>query len=676
MKQLPVPRIVWFVILNIIIVAPILFLLRVAFYIYFKAPDTSLAAPLLLEALYIGAKFDMRLLLLVFVPFLLLGWIKPVCPFDTSPGRRIWSVYLVMAFTALGLFYIVDFAHFAYLESRLNATVVRFLYNFHDSFHMVIQSYPVVPLLLLVLFLVVAVGYGQHRILRALAPRRMRAQKRWKTVTTVIVIGLIYAFGIYGKFSWYPLRWSDAFFSNNAFASAIALNPVLYFYDTMKNREVAFEKDRVETSYDLMADYLGIAPKDKDKLIFSRQEQNPNGFATPPNVVIVILESFGFYKTSLSGNPLDPTPNFSRIASQGLLFTRFYTPHGGTARSVFAAVTGIPDIELVKTSSRNPLVVRQHVIANELADYSKFYFLGGSASWGEIRGLLSTNIKGLQIYEEGSYASPRVDVWGISDLDLFKEAHAVLKKTGPQPFLAIIQTSGNHRPYTIPENNDGFQSTPISDETALRYGFRSADAFNSYRFMDHSIGRFIEIAQKEPYFENTVFFFFGDHGLVRNADHRPKYEHELIMNRYHVPLLIYAPGLITQPGVIDKVASEVDVMPTIAGMTGRPYVNSTFGRDLFDPRYDDNRYAFTILHGPVPLIGLIGQDFYYNVMGDGSSPRLFKLDPRAPIENRLRDYPEITEEMHDLCMGLYESARYVRYYNKPEDIGRIVAKRP
>ena len=73
--------------------------------------------------------------------------------------------------------------------------------------------------------------------------------------------------------------------------------------------------------------------------------------------------------------------------------------------------TGIPDIELNKTSSRNPLIVDQHTIINSFDNYKKFYFLGGSASWANIRGLLTANIPNLEIYEEGSYASPRVDVW-------------------------------------------------------------------------------------------------------------------------------------------------------------------------------------------------------------------------------------------------------------------------
>ncbi len=670
MESPRLPRLVRFLIFNFVISLVGLTLLRIGFYLHFQAPDASIPVSVLSKAFFIGFRFDTRLILIALFPVLLLGWIKPINLFDTVRGRRIWGTYLTIVATAIGLAYVLDFAHFAYLESRLDATILRFLYNLRESYQMVMESYPVWPLLALMALFTAGVAYGQSRLVRKFARHPSQKARRWRRVVSVAFFVLVYCFGIYGKFSWYPLRWSEAFFSNNAFVSAIALNPALYFYDTLKNREVTYDKEQVAAHYDRIADFLGVAPKDKKHLSFVRQSKGENRFAKPPNVIVVILESFGFYKTSLSGNPLDPTPNFDRIAREGLLFRRFYTPHGGTARSVFAAMTGIPDIELIKTSSRNPLVVRQHVIANEMKAYRKFYFLGGSASWGEIRGLLSTNINDLNLYEEGSYSSPVVDVWGISDLNLFKEANGVLKNAGPEPFLAIIQTSGNHRPYTIPPDNDGFQPNPVGDEMALRYGFRSADAYNSYRFMDHSIGRFIDIAKLEPYFDNTVFLFFGDHGLVRNAEHRPKYEHELIMNRYHVPLVIYAPGLIASPDVIDRVASEVDVMPTIAGMAGVRYTNATFGRDLFDPQFNDNRYAFTILHAPVPLLGLIGADFYYNVNGDGSSPKLFKLDPELPIEDVAAQYPAMAEKMQQLCLGIYESARYVRFHNTPEEIAR------
>ena len=102
------------------------------------------------------------------------------------------------------------------------------------------------------------------------------------------------------------------------------------------------------------------------------------------------------------------------MADKSILFTHFYSPTSATARAVFATVTSIPDVTSFKTSSRNPLIVDQHVVVNALRDYEKYYFIGGSASWGNIRGILEHNLGGVHMYEEGNFEHEhRNDVWGI-----------------------------------------------------------------------------------------------------------------------------------------------------------------------------------------------------------------------------------------------------------------------
>jgi phosphoglycerol transferase MdoB-like AlkP superfamily enzyme len=485
---------------------------------------------------------------------------------------------------------------------------------------------------------------------------------------------LLYLLGIYGKLSYYPLRWSDAFFTNNNFTTAVALNPVLYFFDTLKNREVKYDLEKVRASYDRLAVYLGIQNPDKENLNFIRTENKTGGDGKRPNVVIVFLESFAYYKTSVSGNPLDPTPYFNDMAKNGILFTRFYTPQAGTAQSIFTTITGIPDVELNKTSSRNPLVVRQHSIVTAFEGYEKFYFLGGSLNWAEIRGLLSHNIPGLKVYEEGSYTSPRADVWGISDLHLFEEANKVLREIKDKPFFAFIQTAGNHRPYTIPEDNRGFRCLDISESEAVKYGFESVAGFNAIRFMDHSVQFFVQAAQQDGYADKTIFVFFGDHGSGRrHPEHMYKSEDQLQLTKYHVPLLIYAPGLIDEGKVDEKVASEVDVLPTIAGLAEIAYVNSTLGRNLLDSRFDGMRCAFTISHRKVPEIGLISNDFYFLTNADGTNRRLHAIAGDRPGVNVMDEYPEITSTVEPLCHGLYEAANYIRYNNTPEMVAAKVA---
>jgi len=68
--------------------------------------------------------------------------------------------------------------------------------------------------------------------------------------------------------------------------------------------------------------------------------------------------------------------------------------------------------------SRNPQAVDQHSVINDFQGYEKLYFLGGSASWANIRGLLNNNIGGLHLYEQDSYEAPKIDV-GVSAIKIY-----------------------------------------------------------------------------------------------------------------------------------------------------------------------------------------------------------------------------------------------------------------
>ncbi|NVM20326.1 MAG: sulfatase-like hydrolase/transferase [Desulfobacterales bacterium] len=660
------PKLIRFLLISVSVCLLVFVVMRVVFWRVFNNPDDVIPYSILLKSFYVGLKFDLRLALLINLPVLILAWIKPVNIFSTTFGRRLWGGYLIAANSIVLLFYFVDFGYYAYLQSRMDATILRFLYNPQVSLQMVLESYSVLWSAIILALLMLAYAIVVNRIILRVKRTEAPALGKWKKIVAVSLSAFIYLFGIYGKLSYYPLRWSDAFFSNYYFASAVSLNPVLNFFDTFKNKNVSYDEAEVKKYYDTVATYLGVTDRDKDGLNFTRINGKAGGHLDRPNVVMVFLESFAFYKTGVSGNPLDPTPNFDAMTKDSLLFTRFYTPHPGTARSVFAAVTGIPDIELIKTSSRNPLIVRQHTIINAFEGYEKFYFLGGSASWGEIRGLLSHNMPGLHIFEEGSYSAPRVDVWGISDLHLFEEANRVLRETRDNPFFAIIQTSGNHRPYTIPDDSRGFQPLSPDKDDVTKYGFMSVDEFNAFRFLDHSVGFFLETAKRQDYFNNTIFVFFGDHGLPRHASHMHKSEDRLMLGKYHVPLAIYAPGLIRGGKVYHKMASEVDLLPTIAGLASIPYVNSTFGRDLLDDRFDARRHAFTIVTKGGVEIGVISNKFYFLTNADGSNKRLHEIYSDTPRKNLIDKFPQIAAELERICRGIYETARYIRYHNSPE----------
>ena len=78
----------------------------------------------------------------------------------------------------------------------------------------------------------------------------------------------------------------------------------------------------------------------------------------------------------------------------------------------------------------------------------------GGSDFNNFEGL-AKNINGLQLYQEGSYKSPPLNVWGISDKNLFLESEKIFSRQR-KPFFAIIQTADNHRPYSIPPEDTDF----------------------------------------------------------------------------------------------------------------------------------------------------------------------------------------------------------------------------
>ncbi len=648
-------------ILTVILILSLETLFRLGFYGWFHHLANHPSSSDTLWAFYLGLKFDLRVALALSLPLFL--WPRP---FNTPTKNKWWAVVYAAIVTILIAVFLVDFGYFAYLHSRLNASVLGFLENFWISAEMVWQTYPILPSVFL---LVGAFAFFylvfRRLIFRDLAIVYFPIKKRiFGGLTGLIIIA---ALG-HGKLSQYPLRWSEAFFTTDAFTSSLGINPVHYFFDTLHHREKDFDIGKVKKFYPLVAKYFGVEKLDNQNLNFARPihlTPLPNVLKDKPNVVFIIMESFASYKTGFLGHPMNPTPYFDKIAKNALTFTRFYVPAEGTARSVFCYVSGVPDVTGNKTSSRNPLIVEQNTIVNAFTDYDKFYFIGGSANWGNIRGVLAHNISGVDIVEEGQFHHPRTDVWGIADLHLFEEANERLVQHGTKkPFFAFIQTAGFHRPYTIPSDHGDFAVENLTLEQLAHSGFISNDEYNSMRFADYSLGRFFELAKKSAYFGNTIFVVVGDHGLPDDgADHVTPFEKEHLLSRFHVPLTLYSPKYWPQGSINTEIATSPDVLPSLAGLMGRNFENGAFGRNLFDPQFKDSRFALSyIYYQNPPGIGLLTPQFFSS--GDARGVTHLYATRNAPASQDVaKKFPKDFENLKNLNEGLFETAKYLLYHN-------------
>ncbi len=667
MNNLKIPRYIRWISLTGVIFLLLMTILRVALVLSFKAPEAGNTH--LFNAFVLGLRYDLRMVCIACLLLFLLGTIKPLHPLDKKWGKRIsfwiWTVFIIF----FAVFYVVDFANYAYLSQHLTASVLNYLQDAKISMGMVWQTYHV-GWILLILLLAIA---GLLALIRSTYNTTLSKQKnatRGSKILWGLVFFLLLVVGILGRVIYkpgiYPLRWSDAFALGNDYEASVALNPFQSFFSSLQFKSSTYDAAKVRKSYPWMAAYLGVNKPDSSTLNFERDVQPQNsGNGVKPNIVLVICESFSGYKSSMYGNPLNTTPFFNSLCNKGIFFNRCFTPTYGTARGVWAAITGIPDVELANTSSRNPAYVDQRTIINDFTGYDKLYFIGGSTSWANIRGLLTNNINGLHLFEQDDYEAPKIDVWGISDKNLFLEANKTLSKQ-QKPFFAVIQTADNHRPYSIPEEDlTAFKKNEIPLDSAKKYGFESVDEYNAFRYTDFSYKTFMEAATKQPYFNNTIFIFIGDHGIRGDAGNMlPQAWTAQGLSAEHVPLLFYAPAML-KPQKYSYPASQIDVLPTIAGLCGIPYRNTVLGQDLLDANLvtkggDKSKCDFIIDVG-LNRIGTIQNNYYYSYGLNNSSPeQICAMENNGKVvltDSLRRHYRGMTD-------AFFETAKYMLANNK------------
>src|SRR5439155_11957235 len=192
-------------------------LLRVVFYAIFHREAGPLDPRDLLFAFFLGLKFDARIAAILTLPLLAL--------------RRAAVVYIMTIWSLLLLIYAIDFGSYGYIHQRLNAGLLEFLRNPLISAHMVWESYHTGLFAVTIIVVIALLAYAIRRSTRT--PRR-EAGFSW-------IFALVLIACIYGKFSRYPLRWSDAYFSRNRFLGDLAMNPPQYFFETTREKPAAYD---------------------------------------------------------------------------------------------------------------------------------------------------------------------------------------------------------------------------------------------------------------------------------------------------------------------------------------------------------------------------------------------------------------------------------------------------
>lgn len=203
------------------------------------------------------------------------------------------------------------------------------------------------------------------------------------------------------------------------------------------------------------------------------------------------------------------------------------------------------------------------------------------------------------------------NAWGICDEDLYKQAikYADKSNAANTPFFQFVMTTSNHKPYTFPEGT-----------IDLLQGDRNA----AVKYTDYALGKFIAEAQQKPWFKNTVFVIVADHC----ASSAGKWE--INIDKHHIPAIIY--NLPHEPQRIDRLASQIDVMPTLFGYLNWNYNTALYGKDINQMKAGEER-AFI---GNYRTLGLL-QGKLFTQIDDRKSVKQFTVSSKDQFLTEVRN---------------------------------------
>ena len=302
---------------------------------------------------------------------------------------------------------------------------------------------------------------------------------------------------------------------------------------------------------------------------------------TKKNVVVLIVESFGreyigaLNKTLENGRYRGYTPCVDSLIAKSITFTHSYCNGRKSIDGMPSILSSIPmfvEPFFLTPASMNHVDGIASLLAGE--GYQTAFFHGAQrGSMGFQAFARSTGFQeyyGREDYDADERFGGDDDfdgMWAIWD-EPFLQYYATKMSEMKEPFMTAVFTASSHHPFAIPEK---YQK---------RFPEENLEIHKCIRYTDMAIGKFFETASREPWFKNTIFVLTSDH--TNMSDH-PEYQTDL--GGFCSPIIVYEPG--REAEVLDKIAQQIDILPTVMGMLHYQKTYFGFGTDLLNTPAED-----------------------------------------------------------------------------------------
>ena len=591
------------------VLAGIFFVLNLLFRLSLQVmfPASLPLSFVMLSGLFWGAVNDFYTVFFILIlPFLL--FFLPGDRFLKSVAGRIYTLVILFVYSSLLVFNC--FAEYFFWEefsSRFNFIAVDYLIYTTEVIQNIVESYPLFWLFTAVFVLGFAIAYLAWLFLRRRLAQAVPGSGFFAR------LGLLLCFYAAAAGSYFVFDPHDS--SKNRFWNEYAKNGVYELFSAYLHNQldyrVFYQTIDSALAFDIVQKDLvpNLAPALPDNSIVRKvygKEQEER-----PNVVVVIIESLG------SGKYLDDRPFLTSLEKQSLNFTNLRSTGTRTVRGLEAIMLSIPP------TPGNSIVRRPdnhdfYSLATPFKDrgYSLDFIYGGIGFFDNMNDFFEG--LGFNVNDKLDFAPENKtfsNAWGQCDGDSYAESIrlADLSYAQNKPFMQVILTTSNHRPFTFPENT-----------VDMPQGTREA----AVRYTDYAIEEYMKNARKKPWFENTVFVFMGDHPSSIAG------KTEVPAKAYGIVGMIYSPKYVA-PAQVDVLCSQIDLAPTLLNIVGFTYESPFFGKDVFTLTPESGRAWVSTYQ----LLGFVDKD-YLVVLDPEKNAVLTKYSPETGTPEKEKAFIE------------------------------------
>lgn len=480
--------------------------------------------------------------------------------------RAVATAYYVVVALCASVMFVADLSLYPFWKFKLDATIFYYTDSPKDALASVSAGY-------VALRLAVIAAYGALLlwVLRAVTPRQLEpmAGLKGKAAATLLMIGAAapLAVSIRGGLGESTANIGKVYFSEDEYLNHAAINPCFSMLASIgKAEDYAAEFDYFgENERARLFDGL-YAPTETDTVRLLNTER--------PNVVVILMESFGGQFVEAVSGRKDIAPNYNRLAREGVIFTNCYSNSFRTDRGTVSALSGYPSFP---TQSVMKLPMKSRTLPCLAASlnargYRSSFIYGGDINFTNMQSYLRTGGYGSITSDVDFSADERKDnPWGANDDVTFARLEQMIASQGRGPWHICFLTLSSHEPFEVP------------------YKRLDEKIPNAFAYTDHCLGQFVERLRKSPAWRNLLIVCLPDHGF--------QYPSDITHEQHHHNSMLWIGGAVRQHRVVSTLMNQSDMPATLLGQLRIPHKEYTFSRDVFSTDYKYPFAFFTFKEG-------------------------------------------------------------------------------